>query len=319
MADEYKTLPKKLYNFITLHRRIIYINFGTRIYTTSNNNAILLQAFIEAINNRIIDGIIWTFDSFNSTSTKELFPATITLSNNEIINTFNILNNNYHPSIHFTDNSTQFSILNHKNIIIHLTNGELVSIYESLYTGTPMLLLPIAFDQFSNSEKLLKNNVGLLLSKNSLNVQDIINKIKILQTDKKIFLNMERMKNLVIINCKRKFRAADLIDFVLYSNKLKLNCNQEDEEVEEEDGKNCDKEDDNSELKVWITPESRMGIIKGKYLDIYVSFFFLCLIIIFLIISTIWKFCKLLIRSIWKFCKLLIRFLYCIIRYNKFF
>ncbi|PKC64679.1 UDP-Glycosyltransferase/glycogen phosphorylase [Rhizophagus irregularis] len=261
MADEYKTLPKKLYNFITLHRRIIYINFGTQIYTTSKNNAILLQAFIEAINNRIIDGIIWTFDSFNSTSTKELFPPTIKLSNNEIINTLNILNNNYHPSIHFTDNySTQFSILNHKNIIIHLTNGELVSIYESLYTGTPMLLLPIAFDQLSNSEKLLKSNVGLLLSKNSLNIRDIINKIRILQMDKKIFLNMERMKNLVIINCKRKFRAADLIDFVLYSNKLKLNCNNQEEDEEE----NCDNED----LKVWITPESRMGFIKGKYLDI---------------------------------------------------
>jgi hypothetical protein len=279
MADEYKTLPKKLYNFITLHRRIVYINFGTQIYTTSRNNAILLQAFIEAINKRIIDGIIWTF---NSTS-KELFPPTITLSNNEIINTYNILNNNYHPSIHFTDFtdiSTQFSILNHKNIIIHLTHGELISIYESLYTGTPMLLLPIAFDQFGNCERLLKNNVGLLLSKNSLNIQDIINKIKILQMDKKIFLNIERMKNLVIINCKRKFRAADLIDFVLYSSQDENNC-------------------DNEDLKVWVTPESRMGFIRGKYLDIYVSFFFICIIIIIIIILTISKFCKLLIRFLY--------------------
>ncbi|GES76951.1 glycosyltransferase family 1 protein [Rhizophagus clarus] len=247
MADEYKTLPKELYNFITLHRRIVFINFGTQVYTTSKNNAILLQAFIEAINNRIIDGIIWTF---NSTSI-ELFPPNITLSNNRIVNTLNILDNNYHPSIYFTDNlKSQFSILNHKNIIIHLTHGELVSIYESLYTGTPMLLLPIAFDQFGNCEKLLKNNVGLLLSKNSLEVQDIINKIKILQTDKKIFLNIERMKNLVIINCKRKYRAADLIDFVLYSNKLNnLNCKDEERE----------KCDNNEDLKVWITPESRMA------------------------------------------------------------
>src|SRR6266496_4074388 len=279
MSDKYNTLPINLHNFIILHRRIIYISFGTQVYTTSKNNAILLQAFIEAINSRIIDGIIWTF--VNTTS-KELFPPTITLSNNKTIDTLNILNN-YHPSIyitHITKNSTQFSILNHTNIIIHLTHGELKSIYESLYTGTPMLLLPIAFDQFGNCEKLLKNNVGLLLSKSSLNVQDIINKIKILKIDKNILVNVERMKNLVIINCKRKFRAADLIDFVLYSNKLNSAQNCQDGKKE-----NCDNED----LKVWITPEERMGFISGKYLDIYVSLLVGCLIIILIIILTIWK------------------------------
>ncbi|RIA81462.1 Glycosyltransferase Family 1 protein [Glomus cerebriforme] len=272
MSDDYLPLTSNLYNFIALHRKIIYISFGTQVYTTSKNNAILLQAFIEAINNRIIDGIIW---SFVKSASKELFPSTITLSDNKTIDTLTILNN-HHPSIHITEYTPQFSILNHANIKIHLTHGGIGSIYESLRTGTPMLLLPIAFDQFGNSEKLLKNNVGLLLSKSSLNVQDIINKIKILQTDKNILLNIERMKNLVIINSKRKFRAADLIDFVLYSNQL-----NSEQECQEGNKKNCDNED----LKVWITPETKMGFIRGKYLDVYVSLLVGC----FIIILIIWK------------------------------
>jgi len=220
---------------------------------------------------------------FNIKRIKRIIPAQIVFSDNKTINTLNILNN--HPSIHITENSPQFSILNHTNIKIHLTHGGIGSIYESLYTGTPMLLLPIAFDQFGNSEKLLENDVGLFLSKVSLNVQDIINKIKILQTDKSILVNVERMKNLAILNCNRKYRAADLIDFVLYSNQLNSIQNQE-------YGK---KENFIEDLKVWITPETRMGFMKGKYLDVYSSLLIGCLIIIWIIIWINWKFCKLII------------------------
>src|SRR5437868_15089218 len=114
MSDHYSPLTSELYNFIALHRRIIYVSFGTQVYTTSKNNAILLQAFIEAINSNIIDGIIWSFVNSTSKELKELFPPTIVFSDNKTINTLNILNN--HPSIHITENSTQFSILNHTNI-----------------------------------------------------------------------------------------------------------------------------------------------------------------------------------------------------------
>ncbi|CAI2166617.1 8763_t:CDS:2 [Funneliformis geosporum] len=269
MSDNHLPLTKDLNNFIALHRRIIYVNFGTQVCTTYMTNVILLQAFIEAINNNIIDGIIW---KLTKSSSKVLFPSTIMLSGSKtIINTSN------HPSIHIIEESPQFAILNHSNIKIHLTHGGIGSIYESLFTGTPMLLLPIAFDQFGNSEKLLENGVGLLLSKVSLDVQDIIRKIQTLQKDKYILINVERMKSLAILNSKRKFRAADLIEFVLYSNQLNSMTNFHE---------NSFKED----LKIWrITPEMRLGL---KYLDVYVSLLMGFLIIIMIIIWVICEACK---------------------------
>ncbi|CAG8556600.1 14282_t:CDS:2 [Funneliformis mosseae] len=269
MSDNYPPLTQNLYNFIALHRRIIYVNFGTQICTTYKTNVILLQAIIEAINNNITDGIIWTLEK---SSSKVLFPSTITLSDNKTI-----INTSSHPSIHIIEYSPQFAILNHTNVKIHLTHGGIGSIYESLYTGTPMLLLPIAFDQLGNSEKLLENGVGLLLSKGSLDVQDIIKKIKTLQKDEDILVNVERMKNLVIMNSKRKFRAADLIEFVLFSNHLNSMI-----ELQE----NSFKDD----LKVWrITPETRLGF---KYLDVYVSLLVGCLMFIVIIIWLICEACK---------------------------
>src|SRR6266498_1660628 len=280
MSDNYLPLTQNLYNFIALHRRIIYVSFGTQVYTKFKNNGILLQAFIEAINNNTIDGVIW---SFINPSSKALFPPTITLSDNKtIINTLN------HPSIHIIEDSPQFAILNHTNIKIHLTHGEIGSIYESLYTGTPMLLLPITFDQLGNSERLLENGVGLSLSKDSIDVQDIIKKIKILQKNKNILVNVERMKNLAILNSKRKSRAADLIEFVLYSNQLYSTSNCQE---------NCVYED----LKVWVTPETRLGIGFG-YFDIYVPLLVGCLVIIMIIIWIIWKFCKLILRILSSCC-----------------
>ena len=136
LSDKYPSLTRKLSSFVNSHERILYVNLDARGLTTENND-ILLQSFIEAINEKIVDGVVWSLprSSFNNLS------STLKLADGTLIHTHSILNNN-NPDIYVTGFTPQFAILKHNNTKLFLSNGDSVSSYESLYTATPMLLMP---------------------------------------------------------------------------------------------------------------------------------------------------------------------------------
>jgi hypothetical protein len=113
-----------------------------------------------------------------------------------------------------------------------------------------MLILPFFGDQMGNAQKLETAGVALSLNKLTLDVNDIVNKMDFLLKDKDIKKNSKRMKFLARINSKRKYRAADLIEYILHSGSL-------DEYVNDDF------------LKEWVPAEFRMGFIKANNLDIY--------------------------------------------------
>ncbi|CAG8827618.1 616_t:CDS:2, partial [Racocetra persica] len=65
--------------------------------------------------------------------------------------------------------------LNNSGIPIH---GGASSSHESMYNAKPMLVLPIMGDQYGNAEKLEAAGIALRLSKTSLDVNDIVLKVK---------------------------------------------------------------------------------------------------------------------------------------------
>src|SRR6266542_2489474 len=202
MQDSYPPLTPELSSFLSSHKRIMYVSFGTQVYTTPANYALLLQSLLEAIDRNILDGIIWSLSGL------ENFPTTITLSDDTQLETSEILNNLY-THIHVTTSTSerltpQVSILNHTNTKVFLTHGEVASCHESLYVGKPMLILPFAFDQFSNAEKLEEQGVALRLDKMNLVVDDIVRKMEFLQSDARVRINLKRMQVLAKINSKRK-------------------------------------------------------------------------------------------------------------------
>ncbi|CAB5217329.1 unnamed protein product [Rhizophagus irregularis] len=211
MSEEYPSLTPELDDFLNGHKRVLYVSFGTRFFTTIENNNKLLKAFIEAIDKKIIDGVIWTL----VLTSKDDFSPTLNLLDGTEIQTSSILNNK-HPHIHISKFGPQFSILNHNNTKLFLSHGGTISCHESLYTGTPMLVFPFAYDQAGNAEKLKLNGVGLILSKLNLDVNDVISKIDLLLKDENVKKNVKRLKFLSMINSKRKYRAADLIEYTLH-------------------------------------------------------------------------------------------------------
>ncbi|GES72668.1 glycosyltransferase family 1 protein [Rhizophagus clarus] len=245
LSEKYPSLTPELSVFMNKHERVLYVAFGTRFSATTDNNSKLLQSFIEAINKKIVDGIIWALVE----TSKENFYPTLNLSDGTQVQTSPILNNE-HPHIHITKFAPQFTVLNHTNTKLFFSHGGAGSSHESLYTGTPMLVLPFAGDQIGNAQKLVTAGVATSLSISDLDVDDILNKMDSLLKDKNVKENSERMKVLTKINSKRKYRAADLIEYVLHASSF------------------VDVNDDF--LKEWYPAENRMGFIRAYDLDIYI-------------------------------------------------
>ncbi|RGB41361.1 Glycosyltransferase Family 1 protein [Rhizophagus diaphanus] len=204
-----------------------------------------LKKPVVAVNKKIVDGVVWPL---GQTSRDNFYP-TLNLTDGTQVQTLSILNNK-HPHIHITNFAPQFAVLNHTNTKLFFSHGGAGSSHESLYTGTPMLVLPLGGDQMGNAQKLKTAGVALTLSVYTLNVNDILNKMSKLLEDEKIKKNLKRMEVLTKINSKRKYRAADLIEYILHSSGLEEYINDD-------------------YLKEWAPAASRMGFIKANNLDIY--------------------------------------------------
>ncbi|CAJ0757011.1 11695_t:CDS:2, partial [Entrophospora sp. SA101] len=223
MSDSYPPLSPETKKFLDNHPRTMLVAFGTQFYVSERNNGILLQSFIEAIENNVLDGVIWGLSNI----ILEEIPKTITLSNGKEFDTIDIINNK-HPNIHILSFAPQFSILAHENCKVFLSHTGASSANEALYNGKPILALPIALDQHGNAEKLEKfAGVALTLDKMTLNVEEILIKLQRLLREEKFKINGEKMKFLARINSKRKHRAADLIEYTIqaHESKEKLNRN----------------------------------------------------------------------------------------------
>ncbi|RIB07048.1 Glycosyltransferase Family 1 protein [Gigaspora rosea] len=274
LPDTFPSLSSDLDLFLSSHARTMYIAHGTFLHTTPKNYAILLQSALELINRNILDGVIWATVTFNESE----LPLTINLSNGEIIPTSNLLNN-LHPHVYITKYAPQFAILSHENTKLFLSHGGISSSHESIYTATPMLVLPIAFDQAGNAERLELAGMALKLSKFDLKVDDIISKVVRLLSEESFKSNAKRLQVLAKYNSKRKYRGADLIEIMLNMAKYDGIINENGElEVNIE-----------TLLRSWITPDSRMGFFRGNYLDVFGVAVIIALV---LIISFVYGFCK---------------------------
>ncbi|XP_064112827.1 UDP-glycosyltransferase UGT5-like isoform X2 [Macrobrachium nipponense] len=72
----------------------------------------------------------------------------------------------------------QQDILGHPNVKVFISHGGLLSLQETLYHGTPVVVLPLFGDQPSNAAKVIANGWGLSLTFEDLTVDLIISSIE---------------------------------------------------------------------------------------------------------------------------------------------
>ncbi|CAG8793678.1 29374_t:CDS:2 [Gigaspora margarita] len=270
IPDNFPDLTPVLDSFLNDHPRTIYFTLGTNAVISPQNVIIILNSFLKLIDQKVIDGVIWS--TLRTDTSKSLQLAN---SNSQIIS---ILNNEY-PHIHISKFSPQLAILSHVNTKLFLTHGGTGSCHESMYTATPMLVLPILGDQPRNAELLESAGIALSISKANLQVDDIVLKVKRLLNEESFKKNAERVQFLAKMNSKRKYRAADLIEIVMNTAKC--------QGVKDENG--GFKVDNENLLSDWITPDTRMGFIKGKYLDVYGAAVIIFLVLFGGFTYTLWK------------------------------
>ncbi|RIB27759.1 Glycosyltransferase Family 1 protein [Gigaspora rosea] len=272
LPDTFPNLTPTLNSFLETHPRTIYFALGSIMQTTPKNIITILKSFVELIDQNVIDGVIW---ASVKTNTSRL------LSTDDDINISTILNND-HPHIHIVKYAPQFAILSHENTKLFLSHGGASSCHESIYTATPMLVLPMFGDQLGNAEKLEVFGMALRLTPINLEITDVVSKIKKLLNEGSFKKNAERLQFLAKINSKRKYRGADMIEVVMNAAKF--------EGIEDENGKL--RIDNNVLLKEWITPDSRMGFIRGSYLDVYCTIIIILLSLFGGILFSTWKIAK---------------------------
>ncbi|CAG8573163.1 5036_t:CDS:2 [Gigaspora margarita] len=273
IPDTFPGITPVLDSFLNTHPRTIYFALGTNVIISPQNVITILKSFLELIDQNVIDGVIWSTVRTDTSESLQLTNSSSQISS--------ILNNE-HPHIHISKFSPQFAILSHINTKLFLSHGGAASCHESMYTATPMLVLPIMGDQPRNAEMLESAGIALTISKANLKIDDIVSKVKRLLNEISFKRNAERLQFLVKVNSKRKYRAADLIEIVMNTVKY--------QGVKDENG--GFKVDNENLLRDWITADTRMGFIRGKYLDIYGAAIILFLALFGGFTYTLWKISK---------------------------
>lgn len=213
MGDFYPQLTPTFTDFLSSHRRVVYVAFGQQLFPDQHSLSVLLTALVSSLQAGVIDGVIWATVQLQSTD----LPTTILAPNGDPIAVASLIANT-HPDIHFTTWAPQFAILNHTSTRLFISHGGAESINEALYTGTPLLLQPFFGDQPSNTAKLVSAGVALKIDRQKLTVPGVADSIRCLMEDAggQVAANLKRMKALAQIGSHRVVRGADLIEEVMF-------------------------------------------------------------------------------------------------------
>ncbi|XP_017046352.1 UDP-glucosyltransferase 2-like [Drosophila ficusphila] len=102
---------------------------------------------------------------------------------------------NKSENVYAIEKAPQRHILEHPNIRLFITNGGSLSVMEAVYSGVPMLGLPVFFDQFGNLRFAELAGMAEVLDINTLNADILTNTIRELIKNPKYTLRAKEMSN----------------------------------------------------------------------------------------------------------------------------
>ncbi|CAJ0545568.1 Ff.00g090410.m01.CDS01 [Fusarium sp. VM40] len=221
LSDEYPHLDEDLAQFLDSHEKTIYVSLGTHVSLPGEELAKFLLGFIKALDAGFINGVIWAMPSKAranfDTSKSYIF------TDGSILSVSNLLNDAY-PDFRLPVFAPQRAILAHRNTVLFLTHGGGSSANETLFHGTPVLVVGYFFDQLCNSARLAASGVGTSLDKSHVTPSSISSAIANITTDTDglYATNVRRMQRIATLNAKRKYLAADLIEEVMTDQELRF-------------------------------------------------------------------------------------------------
>ncbi|CAD0099076.1 unnamed protein product [Aureobasidium mustum] len=226
LADSYMELDEKHAEFLSRHKRVLYVALGTHIILQGTDVTKILDGLIRALDEQHIDGVIWAVGS----SPRKDFPHAQSFTRaGQCPRTLGGMLDQADPDFMFPLFAPQRAILEHKSTVLFLTHGGGSSANEALYHGVPVLTLGFFFDQLSNSARLRNAGVGLSLDKLNYTSSEICVSIAIIvgDLDSRFAQDVKRMKGIARIASKRKYLAADMIEQSVIDEEYRVLNNKE--------------------------------------------------------------------------------------------
>ncbi|XP_050524533.1 UDP-glycosyltransferase UGT5-like isoform X2 [Daktulosphaira vitifoliae] len=167
-----KSLPQDLEQYITSATRgIIYFSMGS-ILKGASLPADQAQAFLGAFN-RLPPGykVLWKWEDDPPFGFRQ-------------------------DIIKFVSWTPQFDVLNHPNVKLFISHCGLLGILDALYSGVPIMGIPMFADQFSNMNYIIEKGCGKHLEYDMINEDVVYNKIIDMLSDKRYSTNAKRLSTL---------------------------------------------------------------------------------------------------------------------------
>lgn len=226
LSDEYPQLDDTYRSFLESHDKTIYVALGTHIVLPDHDLCKLIRGLVMALDAGHVNGVIW---SIGSKARKCVNPSsTFKRADGSSLSVGGIFNGD-HPEFLVPTFAPQRAILDHGNTRVYLTHGGGSSANETLFHGTPALVMGFFFDQLSNSARLAEAGVGLSLDKFDFQPEEMATKIGriVSDPDGTVGRNVERMRKIARIASRRKHLAADMVEEVLHDHELRFKDGKE--------------------------------------------------------------------------------------------
>ncbi|KAI8643021.1 hypothetical protein BD408DRAFT_431766 [Parasitella parasitica] len=211
----YQPLSFELKEYLDAHERIAYIAFGQIATPVEKDITLILAGLLESIEQGKLDGFLWA-----SVHAAGFFPDTIITSSNTTYNVQDMFNPK-HPYARVIKWAPQTAVLHHPSTKLFVSHGGLGSWYESMYSGTRMIMFPFFGDQPGNALVIERSKLGGILSADFTVPQAVeLFRQVIADEDGEIMSSVKRYQALVQIHSRRGVvKGADLIEEVAYTHR----------------------------------------------------------------------------------------------------
>lgn len=215
IPQQYKPLTGELESYLNAHERVAYIAFGHAATPSERDIRLILTGLLESIERGDLDGFIWA-----TVHAAGRFPDSVTTSSGTVYSVRDMFDH-VNPHARMVKWAPQTAILHHPSTALFVSHGGLGSWYESMYSGTRMIVFPFFGDQIGNAVTVEISKLGGIL-KNEHSIEEAVELFRNVIVDEtgEIAESVKRMQALTQIHSRHGIiRGADIVEEVAYTNK----------------------------------------------------------------------------------------------------
>lgn len=213
IPKNYQPLSPELEEYLNAHDRVAYIAFGQIATPVEKDINLILTGLLENMEQGTLDGFLWA-----SVHAAGFFPDTIVTSSNTTYNVQEMFNHK-NPHARIIKWAPQTAVLHHSSTKLFVSHGGLGSWYESMHSGTRMVMFPFFSDQPGNSLIIERTKLGGIL-KTDFTVPQAVELFRQIIVDEtgEIMRNVKKFQALVQIHSRHSVtKGADLVEEVAYT------------------------------------------------------------------------------------------------------